>query len=113
MKLVLAATALTMLFSTSCAFAGQTKSPIFGAADAMLTSVAKNKAIIGKGAYADYNGYYGNVYSSYANTYGNYAYGGSDGPSGYSTYYYYYAYYYANAATNAYANAYYYAYYGY
>ena len=113
MKLVLCAVTVTTLLLTSSAFAGQSKSPIFGDADATPTSVAKNKAIIGKGATADYYGYYGNVYSSYANTYGNYGIGGSNGPSGYATTYYYYAYYYANQATNYYSNAYYYAYYGY
>ena len=113
MKLVLSAVTVTTLLFTSSAFAGQSKSPIFGDADATPTSVAKNKAIIGKGAYADYWGYYGNLYSSYANSYGNYGYGGSEGSSGNATYYYYNAYLYANQATNAYANAYYFAYYGY
>ena len=113
MKLVLSAVTVTTLLLTSSAFAAQSKSPIFGGADATPTSVAKNKAIIGKGAYADYYGYYGNLYSSYANYYGNYAYGGTEGPSGNATTYYYYAYYYANQATTFYSNAYYYAYGGY
>ena len=53
MKLVLSAVTVTTLLLTSSAFAGQSKSPIFGDADATPTSVAKNKAIVGKGAYAE------------------------------------------------------------
>src|SRR5437660_2892880 len=82
------------------------ENPIFGQA-VQKTNSSENKTIVGKGAYADYYGYYGNLYNSYAGQYGQYGYSYAD----YSSYYY--AYIYANAAANNYYYAYYYQYYGY
>ena len=111
MKLKLAAALSSALLLSTSAYAAQTKSPIFGDAAASVTSVDKNKSIVGKSYYADLYGYYGNLYNNYAGYYGLYAaYSSSN-----TTKYYYYGY----ASSYAYdAYIYYYyasieAYYGY
>jgi len=91
--------------------ADEPKSPIFGNASAMVTSVNKNKSIVGKGYYSDYYGYYGVLYSSYAQYYGNIAYYSSSSSTKY--YYYYYASSYAYTAYSNFSSASYWAYYGY
>ena len=78
------------------------RNPIFGKAALKINTEKANKAVSGKGYYADYYGYYGNLYNSYAGIYGN------EG-SYYKNYSYYYtAYTYSNYASNDYYNAYYY-----
>ena len=108
MKLAIrTAVAAFAIVGAGSAIAGEVKNPIFGAAPAKVLSLGQNKGVVGKGAYADYYGYYGNVYASYAQTYGNYAYSGYDPVNNY-----YYAYYYANVASSNYYNAYINTYYG-
>ena len=91
------------------AFAGTPTSsgnPIFGNAVVKPLTVTENKAVVGKGYYADLYGYYGNYYSTYAIQ------------SGYAGYYfqnysdYYNAYIYASYASNYYYYAYVNQYYG-
>jgi len=78
------------------------RNPIFAKAHLTINTGKANKAVSGKGYYADYYGYYGNLYNSYAGIYGN------EG-SYYKNYSYYYtAYTYSNYASNDYYNAYYY-----
>ena len=80
--------------------------PIFGHAIVQKTSVAENKAIVGKGSLADYYGYYGNYYNSLAGQYGSIGYN-------YKSFdYYYAAYTNSTAAMNYYYAAYYNQYYG-
>lgn len=81
--------------------------PMFGNALVQKTSATENKAIVGKGSYADYYGYYGNYYNNLAGYYGN---AGLYYKS-YSNYYS--AYSYASYATTYYYYAYYYQYYNY
>jgi hypothetical protein len=110
----------TILFTTlavamtvgSAAIAAE-KNPIFGGAKFTTMSKTENAQVAGKGAYANYYGYYGNLYAGYASYYGNYAY--SSAPANSTSEYtnYYYAYYYADAAKSNYYNAYVYSYYGY
>ncbi len=50
----------------------EAKSPIFGTASVSATTVAENKAVVGKGYYADYYGSYGIEFANYAAAYGNY-----------------------------------------
>lgn len=103
---VMLAAAATSFLSTA-AIAAEQKSPVFGNSVAKLTSVDKNKATVGKGAYADYYGYYGYLYSYYSYYYANLGYQNKS----YSSYYN--AYYYSDLARTNLANAYYYQYYGY
>jgi hypothetical protein len=88
------------------------KNPIFGGAKVTTLSKVENAKVAGKGANADYYGYYGNLYSSYANYYGNYAYNTSPANSTSEYTNYYYAYYYAGLAETNYYYAYYYSYIG-
>ena len=44
--------------------------PIFGRAEVQQLSPAENKAVVGKGYYADYYGYYGIYYANLASQYG-------------------------------------------
>ena len=82
------------------------KNPIFAKAAVTINTEKENKAVSGKGYYADYYGYYGNYYSSYASYYGYYGYN-------YKNYVdYYYASQYASAAASSYYYAYYYQYNG-
>ena len=82
------------------------RNPIFGKAAVQINTEKANKAISGKGATADYYGYYGNYYNNLAGYYGN-------AGSYYKNYNYYYsAYYYSNYASQDYYNAYYYQYHG-
>jgi len=46
--------------------------PIFGQATIQKTNPTENKAVVGKGAYADLYGYYGNYYNNQAGLYGLY-----------------------------------------
>src|SRR5664279_1767406 len=76
------------------------QNPIFGSAVVKPTTQTENKQIIGKGAAADYYGYYGNYYSYYANYYGSLGYAYRS-PAYYSiaesyAYYAYSDYFYAN-----------------
>lgn len=100
MKNSLAGAALTCLLGSAPVWAAP--SPIFGTADVKVTSQAENKTVVGKGAYANLYGYYGNYYASYATLYGtlgyyyqNYSYYNSASSYAYDAYqYYYYASYY-------------------
>ena len=109
--LAIALSSAALLFTLStAAYAEEAKSPIFGKASATLTSVDKNKSIVGKAYYADYYGYYGILYAYYSQYYGQVAYYASSNGTksayyGYASNYAYYAYYYFS-----YASA--YAYYG-
>lgn len=47
-------------------------SPIFGGASVMPLTTAQNKAVVGKGYYADYFGSYGIDFANYASLYGQY-----------------------------------------
>jgi hypothetical protein len=109
MKLVKPTLALALssaLLLSSTAYAEEPISPIFGNASATLTSVDKNKSVVGKSYYADLYGYYGNVYNNYAGYYGLYAaYSSSDSTK--SSYYGYAS----NYAYNAYVYYYYASYY--
>jgi hypothetical protein len=92
------------------AYGAEPVSPIFGKASVTLTSVDKNKSVVGKSYYADLYGYYGLAYSYYAYTYGYAAYTSASNYTKYNYYgaaanYAYYAYYYYSYAS-------YYAYYG-
>jgi hypothetical protein len=89
------------------------KNPIFGGAKVTTLSKVENAKVAGKGYYADYYGYYGNLYTSYAAYYGDYAYNyaGSNTLNEYNNYYL--AYYYAGQAYTSYYYAYYYSYTGY
>ena len=111
MKMKIAAALASAVLLSTTAHAAQSKSPIFGDASVATTSVEKNKTIIGKGAYSDYYGYYGNLYNNYAGLYGLVAAYVGEGST--KTNYYYYAYSYASSAATNYYYAYYYAYYGY
>ena len=82
------------------------ENPIFGKAIVKINTPAQNKAVSGKGYYADYYGYYGNLYNDIAGKYGYLAYYFKN----YS--YYYSAYAYSSYATNDYYYAYYNQYYG-
>src|SRR5271166_4083513 len=78
------------------------RNPIFGKAAVKINTEKANKAVSGKGYYADYYGYYGNYYNNYAGYYGNQG-------LYYKNYSYYYnAYQNAYTAYNDYYNAYYY-----
>jgi len=111
MKLTFPVALCGAVLLSSTAFAEQPNSPIFGNASATLTSVDKNKSIVGKSYYADLYGYYGNLYNNYAGYYGMYAAYSSSNTTKY--YYYGYAANYAYYAYQYYATASYYAYYGY
>jgi hypothetical protein len=114
MKLVSSMTlAVALTFTAASSAQAADKNPIFGTAKVTTLSKVDNTKVAGKGAYADYYGYYGNLYSSYANYYGNYAYNTSAANSVSEYTNYYYAYYYANQAQSNYYNAYIYSYYGY
>lgn len=47
-------------------------SPIFGGAEVTPLTTAQNKAVVGKGYYADYYGSYGISSADYASLYGQY-----------------------------------------
>lgn len=61
-----------MVLLSASAPASEAKNPIFGAASVSTMNVAQNKAVVGKGYYADYYGSFGIQYASYAAAYGNY-----------------------------------------
>ena len=69
-------------------------SPIFGTATVKPLTIAQNKTVVGKGAYADYYGSYGIQFANYASLYGQY------GDYGTATTYASYAYQYFAAAAN-------------
>ena len=95
--------AVVALSTTACA--GE-KNPIFRKAVVKVNTASENKAVSGKGYYADYYGYYGNYYNYYAGYFGHLGYG-------YKNYSYYYnAYVNASYSTTDYYWAYYYQYYG-
>ena len=98
-KLLLAGAATLGLVGTA-----QAASPLFDNVGAVkVNTTEQNKAVVGKGATADYYGYYGNYYNNLAGYYGNrglyynnysnyysaYAY------TGYASNNYYFAYYYS------------------
>lgn len=66
---VVAVASLTAVSATSQA---GTVSPIFGGAVVVPTTTAQNKAIVGKGYYADMYGSWGIDYADYASYYGYY-----------------------------------------
>ena len=99
-------TAAAIMTVAPAAFA-KDANPIFGKAALKVTTTDQNKATFGKGAYADYYGYYGYLYSYYAYYYANYGYTYQDAGS------YYSAYTYSSTATTYLYNAYYYQYYNY
>jgi hypothetical protein len=76
--------------------------PIFGKAAVKIHTPKQNKAVTGKGYYADLYGYYGNYFNNLAGVYGNNGmyfksysdYYSAYTYSGYATTDYYYAYYY-------------------
>jgi hypothetical protein len=108
--------ALALTFAVGVAVTGAQaadKNPIFGGAKVTTLSKVENAKVAGKGYYADYFGYYGNLYASYAAYYGDtaYTYSPSNSASEYNNYYS--AYYYADLAASNYYNAYYYSYIGY
>ena len=104
MRKLLLGAAAAVLF----AGAANAASPLLaGVGDVKVNTTADNQKVVGKGATANYYGYYGNYYNNLAGYYGNYGLYTNN----YS--YYYSAYYYANTASNNYYNAYYYSYLGY
>jgi hypothetical protein len=89
------------LISVSSLARAESDNPIFGQASVQKTSVSENKAVIGKGYYADLYGYYGNYYNAVAGQYG------AQGSYYRSSSYYYNAYVYAGYAQYYYGQAYY------
>lgn len=92
--------AAILSFSTS-AYPAE-RNPIFGKAAVQVNTGKANKAVSGKGYYADYYGYYGNLYNNYAGYYG------TEGAYYKNYNYYYYAYQDSSIAANDYYYAYYY-----
>ena len=100
-----------LLSLSATANAQEPRSPIFGNAAATVTSLDKNKSIVGKGYYSDYYGYYGVLYSQNAQYYGTLGYYSAG--SGAKSNYYSAAANYAYAAYSNFYNASVYARYGY
>ena len=111
MKVAHAVALSSAILLSTAAYGAEPTSPVFGKASVTLTSLDKNKAIVGKGYYSDYYGYYGLVYSYNAYYYGYIGYASSSSSSKY--YYYGAAANYAYYAYAYYSYASYYAYYGY
>lgn len=102
-----------LMFAAPSLGSAADKSPIFGSAKVSTMSATDNAKVVGKGYYANYYGYYGQLNAYYSYYYGNYA-RYSTVANSYNEYTsYYYAYYYANLASSDLYNAYYYSYYGY
>jgi hypothetical protein len=114
MKLVKTALLASMLATASAgtALAASDTNPIFGGAKTTQLTSTENKAVTGKGTYANYYGYYGNLYAYNAYYYSYYARYVNAANSSSETNNYYTAYYYSYYATNNLYNAYYYSYYG-
>jgi hypothetical protein len=102
-KTLLASAAAVLL----AAGAAQAANPFVDGLDAKINTVADNKKVVGKGATANFYGYYGNYYNNLAGYYGNYGLYANN----YS--YYYNAYSYSNTAASYYYDAYIYSFYGY
>jgi hypothetical protein len=100
---------LGLAISSNAALAGSAEAPvnpIFEHALVHKLSVPEDRAVVGKGSYADYYGYYGMWYTALASQYGSMGFYYKD----YSSYLS--AYYYADSAMIDFYNAYYYQYYG-
>lgn len=97
------ASALALAIATPAAASGVDK--VFGKAAVKTLTTEDNKAVKGKGYYADYYGYYGYMNSYYSYYYASLGYNYKNAG------YYYSAYQYASTAANQLYNAYYYQYY--